>query len=153
VRAAMRTSLALFLAVVLAAGCSGGGDDADSRLSQEEYVERADTICRQFEGRLEELGNPRSLADLARISDEALPVAREGVSELKALRPPETLGARVARWLELNETNVRSVEQLRDAARAGDEDRVQEIALEAEANEARADRLAKEIGLTACAAP
>jgi hypothetical protein len=150
---AIRTSIAVFVAVAVAVGCSGGGEETDGRLSQEEYAERADAICSEFEGRLNELGNPRSLADLARISGEALPVAREGISELKALRPPETLEARVARWLELNETNVRSLEQLRDAARAGDENRVQEIALDAEANEGRADRLAREIGLMACAAP
>jgi hypothetical protein len=141
----------LAAAVVLAlAAC---GDDGADRLSRDEYVRAADAICTEYEDRLARLENPRNLAGLARLADEALPIAREGVRRLRALRPPDELARRVRAWLERNDRNLRTIEQLRAAARAGDETRVQELASAGADNEAAADRLARELGLAACAAP
>ena len=153
----MRRALAtLGAAVFLAAGCSsgGGGDgdgSGDERLTKEEYVEQADAICTRFEERLDKLGDPRTIAELGDVAEQALPIAREGVAELRALKPPEELRATVRSWLRLNDANVRRIEALGRAARAGDEDRVQEIARAAAAAEGRADALAKKLGLVACA--
>jgi hypothetical protein len=146
----VRAAFAAFAAVAVVAGCSGG-DGGDGRLSKEEYVERADAICAEYERRLDELPEPASIRELGDVAARALPLARRGVRELKALRPPGEIRADVRRWLEPNDRNLVLLEALRDAARAGKTTRVQEIASEAADNEAAADRLAKRIGLQACA--
>jgi hypothetical protein len=146
----VRAAFAAFAAVAVLAGCSGG-DGGDGRLSKEEYVERADAICTEYERRLNELPKPASIRELGEVAARALSLARRGVRELKALRPPGEVRADVRRWLERNDRNLMLLEALRDAARAGKTTRVQEIASGAADNEAAADRLAKRIGLQACA--
>ena len=146
---AAATGLAL---LALLAGCSSGDGD-DGRLSKEEYVERADAICAEYDRRLSDLPEPGNIRELGELAADALPVARKGVAELRALRPPAELQPRVSEWLERNDRNIRMIGALRDAARAGQTTRVQEIASEAADNEQAADALAKEIGLEACAAP
>jgi hypothetical protein len=137
-------------ALLALAGCA---DDGDGRLSKEEYVRAADAICAEYERRLAELRDAETINELARLADQAIPIAREGVRRLRALRPPEELAARVRAWLERNEENVRTIERLRDAARAGDETLVQELASAGADNEAKADQLARELGLRDCAQP
>jgi DNA-binding NtrC family response regulator len=146
----VRAAFAAFAAVTVLPGCSGG-DGGDGRLSKEEYVERADAICTEYERRLDELPEPANIRELGDVAARALPLARRGVRELKALRSPEEVRADVHTWLERNDRNLVLLAALRDAARAGKTTRVQEIASEAADNEAAADRLAKRIGLRACA--
>ena len=140
------------LALAVAA-CSLGEDDRDDRLSREEYVRQADAICADYEERLARLGDPASIAELATVAGRALPIAREGVARLRALRPPEDLARRVEQWLERNERNVDLVRELREAARSRDVTRVQEVASTLADNERAADALAGRIGLDACAEP
>ena len=142
--------VAALATVALLAACSGGGD-GNERLSKDEYVEQADAVCAEYESRLGGLPDPGSIAALRALTQRALPVAREAVAKLRALRPPEALQARVDQWLRLNTLNVRRIEELGNAARAGDRVRVQEIARDAAANEREADRVARAIGLEACA--
>ena len=138
------------LAVLGFAAC--GGED---RLSREEYLEQADATCRKYEERLkpleDKLQQTDSTEEAAAVIDDAVPVVREGVDELKKLKPPEELEGQVDEWLKLNEENTKTLEQLGDAAEAGDEARIGELAQEAEANEQRGDDLAREIGLKDCA--
>lgn len=144
----MRISLALpvFALAAAAAGC-GGGD----RLSQAEYVKQADAICARYEKRLAALPQPESTADVKTLVDKGLPIAREGNTELKELKPPEDLEAKVDQWHERNDRNLELIEDLGQAAEDGDEERIQTLASEAEENEGEADRLASEIGLKDCA--
>jgi hypothetical protein len=135
-------------ALVALAGC---GDDGGDRLSKDEYVRAADAICAGYDRRLARLGDPRDLVELARLADRVLPIARAAMRRLRALRPPDELAPHVRRWLERNDRNLRTIEQLRAAARAGDETRVQELASAGADNEAEADRLARELGLRECA--
>jgi hypothetical protein len=139
----------LAAALLLAAGCSGDGDD---RLSKEEYVRQADSLCARYDERLAKLPQPQTLEALARLAAQAQPIAREGVERLRALRPPEELEGKANEWLERNDENVRKIGELREAARRGDGRRVQELASAAADNEARADALARELGLRRCAA-
>ena len=132
------------------AGC--GGED---RLSKEEFVQKADATCEKYEKRLEplerQLTQVESIEEAARIIDRAIPVVREGVAELRKLEPPEDLEGKVDRWLDLNEENTETLEQLRDAAKQGDEKRIAELARQADETEKRGDRIAAEIGLEDCA--
>jgi multidrug resistance efflux pump len=142
--------IAVGAAAAAATGCSVGGD-GDGRLSREEYLSQADAVCAEYDKRLNDLGRAESVEQLAENADRALPIAQEGVGKLRELQPPENLERPVDEWLERNDRNVDLIEALRDAARAGEETRIQELAAEAAENEAAADRLAGRIGLKDCA--
>ncbi len=142
---------ALVLALVALAPACEEAVGEDERLSQTEYRDRADAICREYAGRLEALPAPAAVADLPDVVEEAVPIAREGVGRLRELRPPPEIEADVERWLARNDENVRLLERLGEAAGEGDETRVQRIASEAAENERRADELARELGLRDCA--
>jgi hypothetical protein len=148
----MRVLLALAVLLV-AAACDGGGAEPveTTRLSRSDYVERADAICAEYDRRLARLPQPNSIEDVAELAERALPIAREGVRELRALAPPEELEPQVERWLERNDENLERMEGLRDAALEGNETRVQRIASAATENEREADTLARQIGLRDCA--
>ena len=147
----MRSAPGFLLLLALAAGW-GGGD----RLSKSEYTKQADAICAKYDKRLEaierELDRADSPEDAAQAIDRGIPIVKSGVDELRELEPPEQLEDDVDRWLELNEENTRTLEELRDAAREGDMQRVSEIATEGQETEERSDELARKIGLEDCAA-
>jgi len=142
----------VFLAAVLLAGCTGGSSEPEVRLTADEWARQADRICAEYEGRLARLAEADDLGGLARMAAEAEPIAEEGLDALRRLDPPEELAERVEEWLARNAENVRAIGELRAAAEAGDETRVQELASAAADNEAEADRLAAELGLDDCAA-
>ena len=152
---AVRPALAGLACLVLAGfSCDGAERQADAepqRLSKAEYVRRADAICAEYDRRLESLPDPENVAGIADVAAEALPIAREGARKLRALRPPEDVEPTVQRWLARNDENIERMEELRDAARAGDTTKVQRIASAAVENERRADALARRIGLQQCA--
>jgi hypothetical protein len=142
--------IATVLACLVAAGC--GGED---RLSREEYIQRADATCKKYEERLksleEELQQTDSPQEAAKVIDRALPIIREGVGELRDLKPPEDLEGKTDEWLDLNDENTKTLEELREAAEEGDEQKIAELARDADENEKRGDAIAREIGLEACA--
>ena len=146
-----RSLLAVALAAAFGLAACGGGD----RLSKTDYVKQADATCRKYEKRLQplerELTETQSPQAAAKVIDRAIPVVREGVDELRDLKPPEDLEGRVDEWLDLNEKNTETLEKLRDAAKAGDEQKISELAREADENEKRGDWIAREIGLKDCA--
>jgi hypothetical protein len=145
----VRRAIAVLASTFLATSCSTDGED--NRLSRDEYVREADAICAEYDKRLSTLGDAKSLEQLAANAERALPIAEEGVGKLRELEPPEELAPRVNEWLERNDENVEKIEELQDAAREGDETRVQTIAADAADNEREADRLARRIGLRSCA--
>ena len=143
----MRSAGLALAVVLLAAACAGG----DERLSRREFVARADAICERYNEKLVRLGKPENLKDAAAIAERAVPIVRDGVRELRNLEPPEELEALADRWYRLNERNVDYAERLRDAARSGDLAAVRTIVRETRTNEEKADRLARRLGLAACA--
>jgi DNA-binding NtrC family response regulator len=136
------------LALAAVAGC-GGGDGGD-RLSRAEFVSRADTICREYEARLDALGQPTNVDQLESFADRALPIAKDGREELGELAPPEDLEDTYDAWLEQGDEAIEIVERLRDAAADGDEAEIQRIAQEAERADAESNRLARELGFKQC---
>jgi len=143
----MRTAAVALLALALVAGCSGG----DSRLSKAEYAQQADALCTKYDAELAKLPSPQSLDALAAMAVQAKAIAAEGAAKLRALKPPKELESQANEWLARNDENVRDIEAMRAAAAAKDQTKVQEIARDATRNEAKADELARKLGLTACA--
>src|SRR4051794_20473498 len=143
----MRTAAVALLGLALVAGCSGG----DGRLSKAEYAQQADALCTKYDAELAKLPSPTTLEALARMAAQAKAVAAEGASRLRALQPPAELQKQADEWLALNDKNVDDIEAMRKAAAANDRVKVQEIARDAQRNEAKADKLARKLGLKSCA--
>jgi hypothetical protein len=144
--------LPLFCVVLALVGCGG---DGGGQLSREDYVRQANEICDRFEDRLREaeqrVGEAETTEELGQVIDEALPTVREGFDELEALEPPDELQRDVDEWNRLNDESLEQLEELRDAANAGDESRLREIAEEGGETDDRSNEVARRIGADRCA--
>lgn len=138
---------ALLAAALTLAGCSGGA----KRLTKDEYARQADAVCREFQTKIEALGEPKSLADIVRLADRALPILEDGLGRLRRLRPHKDLEATAKAWLRTGDANVAALEDLRAAAEQRDEAAIQRVAREAETNDKLGDELATELGMKDCA--
>lgn len=147
----MRLALLLSFAsgVILAAGC--GGEGGGDRLTRDEFVSRAEEICEEYDGRIEEIPEPESEEQLGEYTDELVQIVEEGVAEFRELRPPEELQDEYDRWMESNEEAVDAARELDQAVEEGDAGRLTEIQAEAEQKEEEADELARDLGLEECA--
>lgn len=141
------TRCAVAALAVLVTGCGGGGDD---RLSEQDFRRQANAICTEYDGRVEELGEPSSADEVVEFAAQAAELTRSGVAEMRALRPPEKLEPAFDRFLAEGDTVVELSEQLARAARAQDTAQLEQIVAEAQASDRRSDRAARELGLTAC---
>jgi hypothetical protein len=147
----VRASVAGLLAVAALAAC-GGGDGGGDRLSQAEFVSRADTICQEYEAKLDALGQPQNEEQLAEFADKAVPIAEDGREDLGELTPPEDLEDTYDAWLQQGDKAIDVVKRLRDAAEDGDRAEIQRIAQEAEQADRESNRLAAELGFKQCGA-
>jgi hypothetical protein len=147
----MRLAGVAFLAAagLLAGGCGDG--DGDGRLSAAELRERANAICREYDERIENLGEPGSLEEVPEFVNEAIPIIEEGLAELRELEPPEDLEADYDRMLDETEKSVGVAERLRDAAAEGSQQAVRDALEEGNAADSESDRIARELGLEECA--
>jgi hypothetical protein len=130
----------------LAAGCGGSG-----RLSKADYAKRADAICTKYNAKLKALARPTSISGLPAYVDQALPLARKGDDELRALKPPKGEAKTAKEWLDQSDSVVGSMERLRDAAKKGDRTGIQTALNEASSANRTANRLARQLGLSVCA--
>jgi hypothetical protein len=133
------------LALVLAGpGCG------EKPLSKSEFIARADGICQEYDKKLEALPDPKSIEDIGKLADRVVPIVDDGIGELKALKPPDSLKDQVDRWIQLNEQDLEDFENLRDAAKKGDVARTQTLAGEITRHEHETDAAARKIGLSEC---
>jgi hypothetical protein len=142
----MRRLALAFVIAALLAGCGGS-----SRLSKAEYAKRADAICTKYNAKLNALARPTSVSGLPAYVGQALPLARKGDDELRALRPPQDAEQTAKEWLDQNDSVVGSMERLRDAAKKGDRSGIQTALNEASSANQTANRLARSLGLSVCA--
>ncbi len=148
--AVVRSTFAVSAVVVsVLAGC-GGGDGGD-RLSRDEFVAQASEICNRFETRIEAIPAPRATAEVPEYVDKARPAFEEGLEDLRELNPPEDLQDRYDDLLATGDTTLDRFDELRNAAEDGDEAEVNRIVEQVEREDEESDRIARELGLAACA--
>lgn len=148
----MRRSPLLVLAAALAlAGCGGSGGKSGGTLTKAEFVAQANAICKDYEARIDALGEPGSVDDLVDLAAKAKPIAESGVAQLRALKPPEELQTRYDEYLATGDVNVALLAQLGIAAKAGDFAAIEKVGTEGEDNSDKAHGIAAELGLTECA--
>ncbi len=133
---------AVALVAVLAAGCAGGGDEP----TRAEWAEQADAICRANADRPEQPateGDDQADREFLR---GALVIAREELSDLRALDEPADDAARIE---EMYTAVDEAIAALAEIAGGGDP---MEAGLRASQAYDRANAIASELGADVCAA-
>jgi len=143
----VRRAAFLVLAVVLLAGCGGGGG---KRLSREEYVSKADAICGKYNQQTKALANPSNLAELAAVADKTLPILDNALKDLRKLKPPEDEQATVDQWLGQVEKLKGDLKEIRDKAERSDMQGVEAVVPKAQEHNSRSNQLATQLGLKVC---
>ncbi|HEY3070265.1 MAG TPA: hypothetical protein VGJ34_08110 [Gaiellaceae bacterium] len=150
----MRCGLAILLAVsglaLAACGGGGGGGARGESLTPAEFRQQADAICAEFEGKLNDLGSPSSVDELAEFVDKAVPIIEEGNDRLQALEPPDELADDWNKAMALQDKNLDLTHDLQDAIHASDDAKMQELVAKLDASDAESTRLARKIGLENC---
>lgn len=139
------------LATVALAGCGGGGDKSGGTLTKAEFVAQANALCKDYDARIDALGEPAGIEDLVALAEQAKPIAEEAVAKLRALTPPEDLQAGYDEYLATGDVNVALLAELGEAAKSGDVAAIERIGTEGEANADKAHGIAAELGLADCA--
>ncbi len=144
----MRAAVTSVLLAVAAAGC-GGGDDQPSRA---EYVASLEKICAESDRRVEGVPEPESVADVADYAREVKSIIEELLADARDLELPAEDGDRFEEYLDLveNDPSFNKIDELIEAAEAGDEARVGELGEELDAGTSEADELAEKLGLEEC---
>jgi hypothetical protein len=149
----VRARLTAFLAVALVAttAACGGGGPGDDRLSQEEFRKQANAICDKYDSKIQALGSPSSAQEVSGFVDRVIPLLQQGISELRALKPPEEAEDDYDRMLDETEKAVPAAQKLADAAEKNDAAALQEALDEARNADQASDEIATKLGLTGCA--
>ncbi len=97
-------------------GAGNNGASGDARMTEAEWVEEADEICAEFGAELD-APSGAGLEGGSRDPGRAGTADRRGRRRrLRDLNPPEATEEQVNEWLELNDENVRAIEELAQAA-------------------------------------
>jgi phage-related minor tail protein len=145
----IRGVIAISAAAVVLGGC-GGGNGGGEEMTADEFRQEADAICAEFEGRLDDLGRPESLDDLQNFVSEAVPIIEEGNAQLQELNPPDELQEQWDRAMKINNEQLETVRDLREAVEDGDQAHVQELIEAGNEANTEADQLAADLGLEDC---
>jgi hypothetical protein len=135
-------------AAILLAACGGGG--GDQALTADEFRQQADAICKQYEGKISDLGSPSSLEELPGYVDKVIPIIEEGNGKLADLNPPDELSDDWGRAMELQDQNLKVAHDLQDAIHDRDTTKVQELLTKLNATDAKSNAIARKIGLEDC---
>jgi hypothetical protein len=147
-RKTMRTVLPMLAVAAALAGCAGGAEGGE-RLSRDEFVEQATSICTRVEERVSTLERPGSVEEVEGYAREARAITQEGIADLRELRPPGELEDAFERYLQQGDDVVELLGELEDAAAAGDAAEAQRVSGEI-AEAADAEAAAQAAGIPAC---
>lgn len=142
--AAVVVSLAL-----VAAGCGGNGGGGE-QLTAEEYAAALDKICADFNAAQEEIGEPESVEDLAELGGKIGDAADDLIAAVEDLSPPDELKDTAEKFVEGGKEQRALLGDLVDAAKDGDEAKINELAGRGEELDSESDALARELGAEEC---
>ena len=144
----MRFALPLTVVVSAVALVGCGGED---RLSQAEFQQRANAVCKKYNDRIAAIGDPTSPAVVPEYVDKGIPLIEQGLSELRDLKPPEDLEDDYNRMLDATEDGIPAIRKLGEAVAAEDAVAVQEALQEVRRVSTTSNQLATTLGLDTCA--
>ena len=144
----MRRASFVLLAVLLAAGCDGGG--GGKPLTRDEYSTKADAICAKYTQQTKALANPKSLSDLADVADKTLPILDHAITDLRKLKPPADEQSTVDQWLAQVDNLKGDLTTIRDKAKSNDIKGVQAVVPQATQHNQQSNQLAAQLGMKVC---
>jgi hypothetical protein len=143
----VRRASFLLLALIVAAGCGGGGS---SRLTRDQYAAKADGICAKYNQQTRALANPSSLSELANVADQTIPILDHALGDLRKLKPPSDEQAAADQWLAQVENLEGDLKEIRDKAKANDMRGVQGVVPKATEHNTKSNALATQLGMKVC---
>jgi hypothetical protein len=144
--------LAAVAAALLLAGCGGGGGGGGDQLTHEELGSSANKICNDGNDKVQELDQPQTLDELATYSDDVKQIADEDViPKMKELEPPDEDADALREYIGILEEQSGRLSDVTDAAKAGDQDKVNDLGRDISEAEKRSDVLARSFGADDCA--
>jgi len=135
------------LLALAAAGCGEGGGGGGP-LSKQEFVEQADAVCEKYAERISAIPVARSAGELPLYVGRVLPLLREQLVELQALRPPTKDRRTVSRMLGEFTTGMKAATRFRKLATSKRGQAELRKGLEASK---RSRKIARTYGLEVCA--
>jgi hypothetical protein len=166
----VRRAIALLpLALVVAAGCGGAGDDSTEvvtataptettePLTKAEYIEQADVICGNFNSQLESLNEEvqgqltgRDFEAAADTVSEAVEVSRSGIEQLEALPKPAGDETELDKLDDARQQIVAVLTSGEDAIREEAFVRIRSLLRKLQTADQRADGIATGYGFKVC---
>jgi hypothetical protein len=149
-RGLLVTLLALSCAPVGVSGCS-----TDRSLSRAEYRTQAGQECRDLRRRTDALSQPASSAteEFVRVGRRALALQRDALGRIQALDAPSAEEETVGRWLDRVDAALDASSASLQAQSDGDLAAARAANARGAAATARADELARSLGVDACVSP
>jgi hypothetical protein len=141
----------IFVALILATGAATSACGGDDRLSQEDFRQQANAICAKYDEKIKALGSPASPDEIPDFVRRGIPLLRQGITELRALKPPAELEDNYDRMLDETAKAIPAAQKLADAAEKGDAAAVQTAIAAAQEASRASDRLATGLELDKCA--
>jgi hypothetical protein len=136
------------LALLLAAGCRGGG--GSKPLTRDQYAAKADAICAKYEQQLRIPEGVSSRSELAAAVDKTSPVLAKVLDEIRKLKPPADEQATVDAWLAQAENLEGDVKEIRDKAKSNDRQGLLNALSKANGHNAKSRQLASQLGMKVC---
>ncbi len=129
--------------VALAPACDGGP-------TKQEYIARADAICREVNRRTAGLNRPRNKQEFVEYASRAKLETEKALSRLRELEPPQEDAELIERWLDLSERAVERLPEVVEAIESGDNQRVAEASAEIRAISQKVQQIARAYGFEEC---
>lgn len=140
----------LLSALLVVAGCGGGG--GSKRLSRQEFDSKGNAICAKYNEKQKSVSQPKTLNDLSPALRKLLPLARQQLSELQKLSPPQS---DEAAWKKLlaraKEENDLVANRLLPASDKKDIAKIQQLLNDLQTLDQQNNTDAQKLGLDTCA--
>jgi hypothetical protein len=149
----LRRSIILVPLILLAAGCGGSGKpSAAEQVTRAAYAQQADAVCQKADDALRELGEPDGLSRLPAYARRAAKIVAQERDELKALKPAAGDEERAKELGTTLDAVVRVANGLEAVAKSADVAALDDYVKQNGAADQKVKNLAKELGMTVCAA-
>jgi hypothetical protein len=147
----VRTAIGLLLALVLflVTACGGGG--GAKRLSHADFVSKGNAICVAASGAIDQLGDPASLADVARIGAKLATIRDDETTKLAALRPAQEDEAGQTTLIDALRARNKTLHSVVTAARKHDQAAASKALAAGQPLGDKASNAALDLGLLRCA--
>ncbi len=140
----MRAHAAVAALLILPLAACGGG------LSKSELVKQGDAICKSVNDQVAKEPDPTTAADLAALAKKTVKISNPAIDDMEALEPPSELEKDFDAFVASLKKQRDLTEQIGEAAGAGETEKIQEIATQAQKAQDEYRKLSDKIGFKEC---